>query len=214
MDKRIQIVLGVHDKTGDYSKHAGVAISSVLRNTTADVAVHIFHDDTLTEENKFNFTSLIHAYRQTVGFHSIQWKDNITDIKDIERCSLGFEELTVGTLFRLMICKVLKNVEKAIYLDNDIICNLDIKELWNGDLQGCSIGCVLDPGVQAGHGNCLFEGLFGELFNPRTYVNAGVIVFDIPRINEKCDLLKDSLEFLHKYPSAPALDQAAINYLF
>jgi len=214
MDKRIQIVLGVHDKTGDYSKHAGVTISSVLRNTMADVTVHIFHDDTLTEENKFNFTSLIHAYKQIVRFHSIRWEDNIKDIKEIERLLPDIERLSPGALFRLMICKVLKNVEKAIYLDSDIICNLDIKELWNEDLQGCPIGCVLDSGVQAGHGNILFEGLPDGLLNPRTYVNTGVIVFDIPRVNKKCDLLKNSLDFLHKYPFAHGLDQAAINYLF
>ncbi len=207
MDNKIQIVLGVHDKTGDYSKHAGVTISSVLRNTTADIIVHIFHDDTLTAENKFNFTSLVNAYKQTVEFHSIRWKDDITDIKDIKR-------LSPGTMFKLTICKVLRNAKKAIYLDSDIICNLDIRELWNEDLQGCPIGCVLDSGVQAGQGNILFEGLPDGLLSPRTYVNTGVIVFDIPCMNDKCDLLKDSLDFLHKYPFARCPDQAAISYLF
>jgi len=168
--------------------------------------VHILHDNTLTEKNRINFSSMVHAYGQTVEFHSIQWEDNIIDIKDIER-------LSPGTLFKLTICKVLRNAKKAIYLDSDIICNLDIEELWNEDLRGNPIACVLESGVQAA-ADFLFEGLPNGVLNPRTYVNSGVIVFDIPCMNKGCDLLKKSLEFLHKYPFVHCPDQAAISYLF
>lgn len=48
----IHIALSVYDPKGTYSRHAGVVMASVLRNTDATVCFHILHDETLTKENR------------------------------------------------------------------------------------------------------------------------------------------------------------------
>ncbi len=56
MQNEIQIVFGVYDATGEYSKYAGVAIASILKNTNSNIRIHIIHDHTLTEKIRNIFT--------------------------------------------------------------------------------------------------------------------------------------------------------------
>ena len=50
---------------------------------------------------------------------------------------------TVGALYRLFVPQVLPNtVNKIIYLDSDLIVNLDIKELWQIELDDKILAAV------------------------------------------------------------------------
>ncbi len=205
MQNEIQVVFGVYDATGEYSKYAGVTIASILKNTNSNIRIHIIHDNTLTEKNKKYFSHLISIYGQHIKFHMIQLE------KEIERCTLGtIKRCTPGAFFRLKICDILKDYPKVIYLDSDILVNMDIKKMWDEDLENHALGAVLDSHIQRGHESRICKGF---PINSYKYFNSGVLLLDIHKINMKYNFYHDSLEFFYKYPDVPCSDQAAINYL-
>ena len=48
----INIALTIYDPSGTYTRHAGVVIASVLRNTQTPVCFYILHDETLSADNQ------------------------------------------------------------------------------------------------------------------------------------------------------------------
>ncbi|MBR3050926.1 MAG: hypothetical protein IKG61_05695 [Selenomonadaceae bacterium] len=58
----IHVCFGLYDKTGSYSKFTGTAMLSLFENTSADVTVHILHDETLTQDNREKFIYLAGRY--------------------------------------------------------------------------------------------------------------------------------------------------------
>ncbi|KAI0699815.1 glycosyltransferase family 8 protein [Cytidiella melzeri] len=63
-------------------------------------------------------------------------------------------------------------VERALYLDADVLVKRDLRSLWETDLQGKPLGAVVDIGHPMGH-----EGV------PKgQYFNAGVLLLDLARV--------------------------------
>ncbi|KAG2111914.1 nucleotide-diphospho-sugar transferase [Suillus discolor] len=59
-------------------------------------------------------------------------------------------------------------VERALYLDADMLVRRSLEELWNTDLEGSSIGAAMDVGFPMGH-----DGV-----SRRWYFNAGMVLID------------------------------------
>lgn len=64
-------------------------------------------------------------------------------------------------------------VERALYLDSDTLVRGPLLPLWNTDLQGKSLGAVLDVGFPNGNGSVIEE---------KGYFNAGVLLLDLVKI--------------------------------
>ncbi|MBQ6908780.1 MAG: hypothetical protein IJQ29_01580, partial [Synergistaceae bacterium] len=112
MDNNIHVALAVYDPKGTYSQHAGVTVTSIFENTKSKVTVHILHDDTLTDLNRERFLNTAKRYGQSIDLI------NVEDYKN----KIGGETLknipdywSVGTLYRLFIPEILKNLDKIIY---------------------------------------------------------------------------------------------------
>ena len=118
--------LAVYDPKGTYSQHAGVVTASIFENTRSPVCMHILHDESLSRENREKFLSLAERYAQNVAFH-----DMSEYVKRLGPDILGLVDnhFSQGTLYRLFAPQAL-TMEKVIYLDSDIVVNLDIKDLW------------------------------------------------------------------------------------
>lgn len=132
MNEKIHIALAFYDKNGEHSKFAGTTIVSVFENTAKcnwqNIVIHILHDETLTIENKKKFIQLVNDYKAKINFYNI----NI-DEWGIDRCSLekSLHRISIGALYRLALPKVLINIDKVIYLDTDIVVQIDILDLNN-----------------------------------------------------------------------------------
>lgn len=196
----------LHDKNGDYSKYEAVAICSILENTTSAVTFFILHDDTLTYAIRERFQGLVQKYHQSIFFLQV----SIDEYRYHENMTGAF---SIGTLFRLSIIELLPlYIEKVIYLDADVIANLDIQELWDVDIDEYFVAAVVDEGLvendvhpwpcKAGLLSC------GE------YFNGGVLVLNLNFIRENMDLKQEALNFLLKNPQCKLLDQDAMNILF
>ncbi|KHF33074.1 glycosyltransferase family 8 protein [Paenibacillus cookii] len=201
----IELALAFNDKDGSYSEHAGVVLASVFRHTGSPVNVHILHDETLTEENKNRLTELVSGFNNNIHFYPVTIPPEMAEALS---GTGSLDRWTWGSLYRLLLPSLIQ-VDKVIYLDCDVLVNMDIAELWNIDLNGYYLAAVRDQGILGIAGLVMTYGL-----NPETYFNSGVIVFALNNIRQKMNWYEETLHFWRSYPGTTMPDQDALNHVF
>ena len=215
----IHVCLSLYDKTGRYSKFTGTTMLSLFENTTSDVTVHILHDNTLTDDNRDKFIYLAGRYGQAVKFYNVK-----------ELCAERLDEfikffpvvksahVSVGTMYRLLLPEIISpEIEKLIYLDSDLIVNLDIKELWQielGDKIFAAVPEILTfktpDAMKKGFSLCA-----DDIVKCEDYFNAGVLAMNLNYLRGEYDTLLDGLKFSAQNPKYQGyLDQDILNYCF
>jgi len=203
------------DKTGHYAKFAGTSILSMLENTGAEITVHILHDNTLTSENIDRFNYLVGRYNQYVKFYNLDelFPDKIDEIKrlvpDVEK-----SKVTVGAFYKLLIPQALPNkIEKAIFIDPDTIVNLDIKELWQIDLEDKLLGVV--PEVENGANPTKSFLLCSEGFvKSEDYFNTGVFLMNLNALRGEEKKIMQGVKFRGENLNQKYFEQTVLNYCF
>ncbi len=195
----INICFALHDEKGTYAKYTAVAMLSAFLCTEEKVRVFLLHDETLSNESKHRFDSMISKYGHSIEYFSIDVVDEWKKLKNINT-------FTVGTMFRLLIPKVLSSdIDKVLYLDSDIVVDMDISELWN-----MNFGNKLILGRKELHyDNPIFEQGVDE----DTYINAGVLLFNLEGIRRKYDFFNETTAYLKAHPDCMWNDEDAINYV-
>lgn len=210
----IHVALAVYDPKGTYSQHAGVVMASIFENTRSFVCVHVLHDETLTEENREKFLLTAKPYAQSVVFENMS---GYAEKFGPEVLALVDNAFSPGSLYRLFAPYVLP-LDKVIYLDSDIIVNLDIKDLWEIPLDGhCLIGVQDRVLSEAFKKRFSFEGFRCRLngCDPSSYVNSGVLVMNLGWMREHYDMVVECSHWLlqHKH-TATLPDQDFLNAFF
>ncbi len=169
--------------------------------------IHLLHDDTLTQENREKFLRTTQKYSQEIEFVNVEaYKNNFSD----ELLKLA-GSWTIGTLYRLLITEVLK-LDRVIYLDGDVIVNLDIRELWEIDMEGKSLAGAKDL-TNPRWGDTTRAELLG--CDTANYINAGVVIMDLRKIRSRGSLFKIATDFIiAKRDLILAPDQDALNAIF
>lgn len=211
----IHICFCLHDSDGKYSKFVGTTIVSAFEKTFAPITIHILHDSTLTDDNREKFNVLVSHYGQKIQFYNVEelCKAQVTFLREnlADKINLRF---SIGTFYRLLIKEILgaQNINKVIYLDADIIVNLDLNELWQKNLQNLPLAAV--PEAVATHGNMIEDKflLKSGLVRTENYFCAGVIVFNLENIDE--NIFYDGIKFLVDNPQCKSLDQDILNAFF
>lgn len=209
MNNKIEIAFSIYDKDGTYSSKIAVAIMSILATITRNLKIrfHILHDDTLNEYNKDFLKKVVNEANQEIMFYYVELKkEDFINLKDIELYS-------PGALFRLKLAELVK-VDKILYLDADIICNLNIKNLFDENIDDYAVAAVLDREVVNQDNisnNRLYKKIPIDVIN---YFNSGVLLFNLNYIRKNYNMFCQAMTFLKKYPYVPFSDQAALNYLF
>ena len=208
----IHVVLADYDPSGEYSRHAGVVMASIFDNTQSSVCVHILHDGTLTEQNRALLGETATAARQRAEFHDVS--------PHMEKMGANVAELvgdifSIGSMFRLFIPAIVP-VDRVIYLDSDVVADMDIRELWEVPLDGRSLGGVTDrPARPYGRFSAKSFGLWLTGCDRMKYVNSGVLLMDLARIREKFDLPRKSAEWCERCGRlSVAVDQDLLNSCF
>ena len=89
------------------------------------------------------------------------------------------EHITPTTYLRFYIPELVKeeNIERILYIDCDMLARKDLTELYNMDLDGKAIGCVLDSFfICVEHPE--------QLPWKKSDINAGLLLMDIPKLLE------------------------------
>ena len=163
-DNIIKICLACDD---NYATYAGVVIASILANAQKEEVLKFYIlDGGIKNKHKFQILQLKNIKDCEIEFIPIN-EDLFKDYKEVKTHSY----VTLATYYRLKLPTLLPNIDRIIYFDCDFVVNSSLKELYNIDLEGCPIAGVHDIKQKM------------VIKNP-TYVNAGMLLFDIKRMKE------------------------------
>lgn len=213
----IHICFCLHDKTGTYSKFVGTAMFSVFENTNSEVTVHILHDNTLTGDNRDKFIYLAGRCNQTVKFYNVETlcPDKLAEIMALAPDAKN-GRVSVGALYRLLAPHILSDVDKIIYLDADIIANLDVKELWQIELGDKILAAIPEIFTYetADGMNLAFKLCADGLVRCEDYFNSGVILMSLNRLRDEELTIMNGLRFRAQNRYLDYFDQNVLNYCF
>ena len=205
----VHVVLAVYDPEGTYSQHAGVVMASIFERTRSPVHAHILHDETMTDHNRSLLTETAESFGRTVSFHDVSAYMKQMGEDTVRIVQEGGWSL--GVLFRLAIPEILP-LDKVIYLDCDIVVNMDIRELWDISVLDCSCAGVLDSPRGRYSVTAIRMRLMG--CDDRKYINSGVLLMNIPRMKERLDYREVFLWFSRYRHYVRFPDQDLINSCF
>lgn len=210
----IHVCFGLHDETERYSKFTGTAMLSIFENTNSKITVHILHDNTLTQDNHDKFVYLAGQYGQYVNFYNVEelCADRIETIyKAFPK--IDKTRFSIAMCYRFFIQIVLPTeIEKAIYLDSDIIVNLNINELWKIELDNNILGAITskDMGVTKFNDKIVHDGYV----KIEDYFNSGVLLMNLTLLRREEETLLNGIKFAVENKYFKFFDQSILNYCF
>lgn len=161
------IICGIDDK---YYQHCGAMLLSLFNHNDDTFHVYILSLE-ITDEHKMLLKELVESYQNRISFIEIEKKliENFP-MKETDYPSLA-------TYLRLFIPQLLPlDVEKALYIDSDIIFNGDLSDLYECDITNYALAGMED----APHRQPLRLGYPIE----DLYFNAGFLLLNIKYLRD------------------------------
>ncbi len=226
-DNAIHILYAMSDKKGTYAKFLGSSMFSVMENTEARLAFHIFEDGTLSEENRTKLQEIVRGHRQTLKIYNV--KQQLADVwqraAEIFTKATSSARYTEAALYRLVAPRVLpENIHRLIYLDADTIVHLDIRSLWQERLGLSGMGAVREHTILSHYHAAsdqdvcdvpIYERMKSHGVNLKTCFNSGVLLMDLEALRKRGDILLPGLRFLAQYADeTDFFDQDILNLFF
>ncbi len=201
-DDFIHIVLTCDDR---YVRHAAATIISIIKNSPRKFHFYVF-DCGIQPENieKLKTWNLGESIIQIIPIQKI----DIFEEFDLKKC------YSPAIFYRLLIPEILKDIDKAIYLDSDIIVINDLGEAWDINLDDYQIGAVPEEGNYCNRNLLLARKARLKMPLDWQYFNTGFMIFNIKQL-KGINLLQQVVIFLksntNKAVTLP--DQDALNLI-
>jgi lipopolysaccharide biosynthesis glycosyltransferase len=156
----------------NYIQHLGVMLCSLLENTSKKDEINIsVIDGGISVENKHKLSDWVKcAYQINVKYLEI-------DPKIYSEFKIGYH-FTHTIYYRISIPSLLpSNINKALYLDCDLIIKDDIEKLWSIELGGYSLAAIEVVNAENSH-------LEGIMSSDTAYFNSGVLLMNLSHWRE------------------------------
>jgi lipopolysaccharide biosynthesis glycosyltransferase len=202
-EKNIPVVFATDE---NYVVPTYVAAYSMLKNAKLEwnFDIYVMIPDSMPEKGK-NVLSKLEEVRDNCKVNFLNMKNAFQNVE------MQISYITPATYYRLLLPELLPQYDKCLYLDSDIIVVGDVSEIYDAQKQDMWL-----TGVVAG--NPALSSLKGQerLVHSRklgintidTYVNAGVLVFNLKAMRDY-DLVK---AFMDRVPMKyPYQDQDILN---
>lgn len=154
----------------NYVSHCATVIASIINhNEKEEITFHLL-SNYISEENTKQLLNWINSSNNKyIKIHTI-------DINQFKIFPIGESYINIATYFRLLMPNILKNLDKVIYLDCDIIVNSSITDLWNTDINNYALAGVRDRINDS-------IRVYNRLNYPLSegYVNAGVLLINLEK---------------------------------
>lgn len=216
--KEVHIFFGTDEQ---YFKYTSIIIYSIAVSAQTNKEIHkdkkiIFHviaeplSESLLKKIK-EFSYLVNkTFPSEIVYHS-------ADSEKFNKYPGWSETKNHSTYLRFLIPDfVNENVHKVLYLDSDMICNSDILDLFEVDLQGKTIGAIPDiideanlKGYLVRKNKKTFGKNFKYTYKDDAYFNAGVLLIDLDKWKEK-KISEKACDVLDQFYT-PLCDQDALN---
>jgi len=173
---------------------AAMIKSLELNHKTSEIIDLYIIDDKINKRSKVKISNSVN--KNLIQIHWLKMKECIPKGFDLPKDKSTYP---INVYMKLFIPYLLpKTVEKAIFLDVDMIVLNDISELWKTDLQGNVIGAVTDQFIKvvsAWGGIQNYEEL--NLNKDSPYFNTGLMLIDLKKWVD-LDVTKKVLDFTNK----------------
>ena len=173
--KTITIFYAVDD---NYIHLLKIALSSMIENASKNYKydVHILHTK-LSKESK-KYIKGVKAKNLHISFRNVT-----TDMELLSKKLNVRDYYTLTTYYRLILPNTFFLIDKAIYLDSDIVVKGDISKLYENDLGNNLVGAVPDASVQL---IPEFQVYTREVLGiePEDYFNAGVLLMNLRKMRD------------------------------
>ncbi len=201
MKNRIPIFLS---SDNNYAFYIPVLIASICDNTDNFCEFYIL-DGGIEKQNKEEILKLKKIFNNfSCEFVKIDYDKFFGDF-------VVESYITKATYFRFIIADLFLNIDKAIYLDIDIILKGDISRLFNIDLKDFIIGAVVDQGNKL-YISKLKKNLNMDIFSD--YFNCGVLLINLEKWRKE-NITEKLFEIEKKYRgNLPCNDQDVFNKFF
>ena len=214
----IHICFSLHDETGLDSKFTGTAMLSLFENVSKpapSITVHILHDNTLTPDNRNKFNYLAGRHGQVLKFYNVE-ELCAEKIEKMSRILTKVKETSLNneSIYKFFIPQVLPtDLQKVIYLDSNIVVNLDINELWKIDLEDKMLGIV--PALAIGSDIHIQDKVVTDGFvQSENYFNSGVLLMNLKLLRGEEETVEKGLKFANNRSYFNFLEQVVFNYCF
>lgn len=214
----IHVCYALYDKDGRYSKFTATSMLSIFENVSTappSVTVHILHDNTLSLENRDKFNQIAGRYGQIVKFYNVEklCQNRIIEIKNFFASRLEKTFFSIATFYRFFVDEVLDSeIEKIIYLDSDIVVNLDIAEFWRIDLGDKPLAAITE--CENGVLQKNVPLLVGTNVRYENYFNAGVLLQNLKIMRTARNKIAQGIKLIAENPQYLYFDQDILNYCF
>lgn len=208
MKKLFPIVFTCDDK---YFKYTNVVITSILENRNKHFKYEInIVSEGISNENKEK------SIKQIENVEDFEIK--FIDLNDFDSSKFYLNSyMSASTYYRFYIPEIFKNYERILYLDSDLIVDSDISDLmsipFEEKLALCTPSSYIHSIIKNGGNDDFPLDYFKETLgmnDPLEYFNAGVMVYNIRKINE-IDLSKKLFDSLEEIKEPKLQDQDLLN---
>lgn len=190
----------------NFVQHCGVMLLSILKNNS-NVSVFLLTEG-LSKDNTNKLTDLV-----TKNGGSIFIRIVPSDIvKYFPMSKMASSHISIATYYRLFVTSLLPEyIEKAIYLDCDMVILGSLKGLWETDIKNYALGAVYQSLEWSDH-----EKSWERLEIPRDYgyFNAGCLLLNIKYLREDgfqeraCHFINDNFDKIISH------DQDVLNAMY
>ena len=189
----------------NYAPYLMVVIKSVCENTKSNIKFYIL-DDGIEDSIKEVLRNQIANYGNCdIEFISVEFPNIFSDC-------IVVRYLSKTAYVRLLIPDLKPELDKIIYLDIDLVVNMDIAELFNQDLDEYIIGAEYEEHSEEYHSVVSKKNL--GLDEKHKYFNSGVLLIDCEkwRKNNITNILKDA--YIRCVKGMTYHDQDLLNIVF
>ncbi len=177
----------MYSSDGNYARHMGVSIFSLLENNKDFEKIRIYVID--NEISKADLSKL----NESVSLFDNAEIEYISFEKQKNRLNLNMPwNISISSYARLFVGSMLpETVDKILYLDCDMIICGSLKELWSTDLGNSLLAAVQDSISTEVKNSVGVEG-------KSKYFNAGMILFNLEKWRKE-DFEKKCLTFIESH---------------
>lgn len=172
MDNRLTIVFTINDS---YAVHCCTTIVSILENNKGATFNFYIITDFLSNENKQYITNCITNYnKENKLFVKIVNMNLFVNLKN------NINYISPHTYIRFIIADELQEIDKALYLDADLIINGNINNLWNTELGNFLCAGARDSYIE----KIKYKYTIG-MNSDDIYINTGVLLLNLQEIRKQ-----------------------------
>ena len=199
----MNILLCIDDFKWDYTRHCAVTILSILETNKNHKIKFYIMSSCLSDNNVKELKRIVKMYNQEIEFII---KDSLIPV-EIKESVINRRNLTRWTRYRLFFSLYIKNIDRLLYVDCDVLVTKDIKDIYNMDMKWKAI---------AGYYDTDLTRYFSEIyFKTNNYINAGVILIDVHKFNNHKIDKRTIMEINEKYwKHIDNSDQDYLNIIF